>query len=606
MSTREDARRLLEQGRGREQREVRANRTPEFVLLILASLLVGTGFRFVYAAKKASFDIHTAAPNLNALRNANELLPVLNELAEPALRQYTAGRIFDFSKQGAIPNVGALSRLRGRNNLPLLTAVQLRNLKPLLIVRTPASWRNNVILWTGLFFIGFLGLHFFWRYVQFAGDNIILPTIELLCGIGVILMISLRDPLRDTLMFRDFVQGSIGGVIVMAGMSLPDYSRQFRRYTYIFLSATVVLGILLATLGSGPGGSDAKVNLFFFQPVEIMRLLIVFFLAGYFAQNWDVLRDLRHKSGPLSDLFHIPRLGYVLPVAVGVTVAIVVFVAIRDNGPALIIGALFLILYAGARKQLLGATLGFIVIACAFWAGHRIHYPATVAQRVDIWISPWRNVVPGGDQIAHAVWALSSGGLKGSGPGQGSPSLLPAGHTDLILAAAGEELGFIGLAGIVLLYGVLVWRSLRAALNALDTYSFFLVTGLNLIVALQLILIAGGILALVPLSGVVSPFLSFGRTSMVANFAAFAIILSVTNREVRRANSRNFAIPSYWVTGLLGLCAVAILARAAWFQVVRPNEFLVKDAEVRFGDRSLGLEYNPRLREALRQIVRGD
>src|SRR5690242_17230966 len=120
MSTREDARRLLEQRRGREQREVRANRTPEFVLLIVASLLVGTGFRFVYAAKKASFDYHPSAPNLNALHNANELLPVLNEIADPTLRQYTAGRIFDFSKQSAIPNVGALSRLRGRNNLPLL------------------------------------------------------------------------------------------------------------------------------------------------------------------------------------------------------------------------------------------------------------------------------------------------------------------------------------------------------------------------------------------------------------------------------------------------------------------------------------------------------
>src|ERR1051326_2758576 len=101
MSTREDARRLLEERRGREQREVRANRTPEFVLLILASLLVGTGFRFVYTAKKASFDYYTAGPNLNALHGANQLLPVLNEIADPALRQYTAGRIFDFSKQGA-------------------------------------------------------------------------------------------------------------------------------------------------------------------------------------------------------------------------------------------------------------------------------------------------------------------------------------------------------------------------------------------------------------------------------------------------------------------------------------------------------------------------
>ena len=144
---------------------------------------------------------------------------------------------------------------------------------------------------------------------------------------------------------------------------------------------------------------------------------------------------------------------------------------------------------------------------------------------------------------------------KGSGPGRGSPALLPAGHTDLILAAAGEEFGFVGFVVIIGLYGILAWRSIRAALNAPDTYSFFLVTGLNLIVALQLILIAGGILGLIPLSGVVSPFLSFGRTSMVANFAAFAIILSVTNREVIGANQRNFAVPSYCIAGLLAFCA---------------------------------------------------
>ncbi len=431
------------------------------------------------------------------------MLPVLDEITDGAARQVAAGRILDFSHRGNIPNVGAIAWLR------VLSGTQLRNLKPFLIVRTPAAWRNSLLLWIAIFFICFFALHVFWRYTQFTGDNLILPVIELLCGVGFMLMISLRDPLRDTLMFRDFAEGILAGSLLMAAMSLPDYAQRFRRYTYIFILATVVLGFLLATAGSGPGGSDAKVNLFFFQPVEVMRVLIVFFLAGYFAQNWDVLRDLRHKGGPLSTLFHIPRLDYILPVALGVGVAVLVFVAIKDNGPALIIGALFLVLYAVARKQFLGAAVGFILIVVVFWIGHQVHFPATVAQRVDMWASPWRNVIRGGDQLAHAAWALSSGGLKGSGPGRGSPALLPAGHTDLILAAAGEEFGFLGLAAIIGLYAILVWRSIRAALNAPDTYSFFLVTGLNLIVALQLILIAGGILGLIPLSGVVSPFLSF-------------------------------------------------------------------------------------------------
>lgn len=600
MSTREEAQRLLAERKGREQRAERAGRTVEFALLVVASLLLAVGFRLVYQAKSASFANASQLVNLNSLIDSAQLLPLLNEITDGTVRQSAAVRILDYSHRSPLPNVGALARLH------VLTGTQLRNLKPFVIVRTPSSWRIAVIFWMAVFFVCFFGLHLFWRYFEFTGDNLVLPAIEFLCGLGFILMVSLRDPLRDTLMFRNFAQGILAGAVVMAAMSLVDYSRQFRRYTYVFIAATAVLGLMLATLGSGPGGSDAKVNLFIFQPVEVMRILIVFFLAGYFAQHWDVLRDLRQKGGPLSTVFHLPRLDYILPVAVGVAVAVLVFVGIKDNGPALIIGALFLVLYAVARKRFLAALVGFLLIIFVFWAGHRVHFPATVAQRVDMWASPWRNVVPGGDQIAHSVWALSSGGLKGSGPGRGSPSLLPAGHTDLILAAAGEEFGFIGFAGIVVLYALLVWRTIRAALNAPDTYAFFLVTGLNLIVALQLILIAGGILGLIPLSGVVSPFLSFGRTSMVANFAAFAIILSVSDRPAAGANHRNFAIPSYWMAVFLAVCGVAILARAAWFQMARADEFLVKDAEVRFADKTLGLEYNPRLLEALRQIVRGD
>jgi cell division protein FtsW (lipid II flippase) len=623
MSTQAEAQKLLDQRRQRERRATRAHRTLEFVLLIIASIAVATGFWFVDKAKLAGIN---EAANLNVIRESTQLLPLLADIPDAAERQYSANRILDLVRHGSLPNVGALGRIRvthqdialkpgmrrlkarlaGRDSIPLLTGPQLRNLKPLLTVRSPQAWRSSILIWTGIFFLCFFGLHLFWRYTQFTGDNLILPAIELLCGAGMILMISMRDPVRDTLMFRDFAQGILGGAVLMAAMSVPDYSRQFRRYSYVFIAATLVLGIALATLGTGPGGSDAKVNLFFFQPVEVMRILIVFFLAGYFAQNWDVLRDLRHKRGPLTHHFHIPRLDYVLPVAVGVMVAVIVFVGLKDNGPALIIGALFLILYAVARKQFLGATIGFVLIALTFWGGHRVHYPATVAARVDMWQSPWRNVVPGGDQIAHSVWALASGGLTGSGPGRGSASVIPAGHTDLILASAGEEFGFIGLAVIIALYGILAWRSIRAALNAPDSYSFFLVTGLNLIIALQLILIAGGILGLIPLSGVVSPFLSFGRTSMVANFAAFAIILSITSREVPDANKRNFGVPTYAVAGLLAFCGFAVLARAAYFQTARADEFLVKDAEVRFADKSIGLEYNPRIREALRQIVRGD
>ena len=292
MSTREDAQKLLAGAtRTRAARRSRANRTLEFVLLLVASLIVGMGFWLVYQAKSAelrrrrrklSTSIHSTTP-INCSRSLNEIADA-DRTADPPPAAYPGLRPPRQHPQRRRDCPSSAGGRAGTATLPLLTGTQIRNLKPLLIVRTPGAWRNSVILWTAVFFLCFFGLHLFWRYAQFAGDNLILPAIELLCGAGLILMISLRDPLRDTLMFRDFAQGILGGSIVMAAMSLPDYYAPFpplhlhlhRRHRRCSASA-------LATLGSGPGGSDAKVNLFFFQPVEVMRVLIVFFVAGYFA-----------------------------------------------------------------------------------------------------------------------------------------------------------------------------------------------------------------------------------------------------------------------------------------------------------------------------------
>ncbi len=203
-----------------------------------------------------------------------------------------------------------------------------------------------------LFFAAFYVVHVVWRLVGFSGDNLMLPIIHALCGIGLILMISLRDPLRDTLMFVDFTQGVIAGCAALVLFSIPDYQRRFSRLSYVPLLAAVLLAIALGVFGSGPGSSDAKVNLFFFQPVEIIRILIVFFLAGYFAQNWDALRFLKQQQGR----FNTPRLDYVLPVAAGVAVSIALFFWLSDLGPALVVGCLFLTMYSIARNRVLLAS----------------------------------------------------------------------------------------------------------------------------------------------------------------------------------------------------------------------------------------------------------
>src|SRR5262249_15367813 len=148
-------------------------------------------------------------------------------------------------------------------------------------------------------------------------------------------------------------------------------------------------------------------------------------------------------------------------------------------------------------------------------------FPRTVAGRVAMWLSPWDNFVhPGGDHLAQSLWTFASGGAFGSGLGLGEAALVPAIHTDLVLAAAGEDLGFAGLACILAVYALLVHRALSIARSARGDYSFFLALGLALLIGLEVALISGGILGLIPLSGVVTPFLNYGKSSMIVHFVA--------------------------------------------------------------------------------------
>lgn len=661
--------------RERERSDLRATRAEELLWLALVSVVVLAGLVLVYLARTGEARENAArlaerpVLDLNRITSGTELLPYLADVPEAADRQYIADRIYGAVHAHNAENVGAIARLRVRQSdlqhrpelklfaerlhdaiqrsenarrerlarmhwlgrkfvafrewlmpppehdpyVPLLTQQQFHNLKPWFTVRTVGEFRLHLILWAAAFFAAFYALHLFWRARLFAGDNLILPVIHLLAGIGFMLMISLRDPVRDTLAFSDFALGAALGMIAMGIFSVPDYERTVRRYSFVFLLGAIVLGLLLASpLGTGPGTSDAKVNLFGFQPVEVIRVLIVFFLAGYFAEHWDVLRDLRQKAGlpaRLAERFQVPRLDYVIPVAAGVLVSLLLFFFLKDLGPALVIGCLFLILYSLARQRVLAALCGLALIVLGAAAGHAIGYPETVEQRVEIWRQPWRNTVHGGDQVAHSLWGLASGGWQGSGIGMGSPSFLPAGHTDLILSAAGEELGFAGLACIFLLYALLMWRSLRTALRAPTSYAFFLATGLSLIVALQLLLIAGGLLDIIPLSGVVSPFLSFGKSSMIATCAVFGIILSISARAIPAPESipaKHFGRGMRALGAVLAAGLLVVVARAAWIQVANANDYALRDAEVRYGDGGIGLEYNPRIAEIVRRLPKGD
>ena len=585
------------------------------IWLLSASLLIACGLAYVYFAKTQNFrDVsemlrHGDLLNLNAVSSAAQITPFLDIIQDQAERESDAERLFTFlSAAHPLRNVGTISRLRQQRK-PLLPVSRL---KPSWVVRTPEEFRKAYLVWSAVYFSGFYLVWFAWRARRAPGDPTILPAIHLLTGMGLILMVSLRDPLRDTLEFRKFALGVFLGCLLLLLPLLRafDYGR-LADWIYTPLLAAFVLFALLVRFGSGPGSSDQKVNLGPFQPVEAIKILVVLFLAGYFARTWERLRDLRQKGlRGWGIRLGIPRLAHILPVACAVAAAILLFFVLKDLGPALVLFFLFLTLFSVAHGRSGLVLLGVGVLVAAVLVGYHFGQPHMVVDRIDMWLSPWDNDVHGGNQLAHALWAFSTGGVWGSGPGYGDPGMIPAGSTDLVLPAIGEEWGFAGVATVFLLFGFLIYRAFRIALRTVSDYAFFLALGLASLLAFEMLLISAGVLGALPLSGVVSPFLSSGNTAMLANFFIFALLLAISMATPRSRPAGDphslFRVPVRWAGAALAGAGVVLISLAARYQVVQDREYLARDARVFEDDGVKRAQHNPRINSLAREIPRGD
>ena len=613
----------------------RRGRGAELLWLLLAAAIVSGVWALVYTAKVRRSTTPAPSVNLAEIDRGEKLLPVLAVLQSPADRAFAAKRIFDAleDREGALPNTGAIARIRipradliGNNQLeelrkraedskaatiPLFTPAEFAQIKPQLAVRGIKAFRNEFLLWTGAILAAFLLTHIVWVIRGFSGPWAFLPLLLILTGIGCALMVGLRDPLRDTLIFVPFAQGVAGGCLVMLIASLIDWDEATAAYSFVPLLGAIALSIALIFLGRGPAGSDARVNLGPFQPVEIIKVLLVFFLAGYFAKRWPLLRELREKRFFIARWIsgiEMPRLQYALPVIVGVGVALVFFYLQKDLGPALVFACVFLTMYAIARNRVTLAAAGMAILLGGFLTGYFLGTPKTVHDRVAMWLSPWSNTARGGDQVAHSLWAMASGGALGSGPGLGESDVIPAGYTDLIVSVLGEDWGFLGLLSVYLIYGLLIWLGLRIARRARSDYAFFLALGLTLLVSAELLLISCGILDLFPLSGVATPFLSYGRTAMLANFGIAGILLSLgaQGKPAGRADALAPLLPGLkWVEIVLAVLAVAVVGKAASIQLGQADAVAGQGTLVLQADGGRRYVYNPRLIDAARTLQRG-
>jgi cell division protein FtsW (lipid II flippase) len=582
------------------------------VSIVATSLVAALAIALAYAGRmsvaESSARAAAAAPvDLNTVADVKAIdaamAPVVPDADD---RRVAAERLFQFlaaERQQArlLPNVGAVA--------PLFPPAEFAALKPVFSVRTADEFRRQVVRFGCLYLFSFQAATAFWRLRRIRTDPLLVAVAHLVTAIGFAILLSRGDPLRDSLMFVRFAESTAAGVAVMVAVSLVDFgAAAFIALSYLPLIVALSLSVVLILFGSGPGTSGAKVNLGPVQPIEAIRLLLALFLAGFFTRRWEVLRDIGTpiwRGSRWARRINLPRLEYVMPVAAGVGLALVLFFLQKDLGPALFLCCVFLATYVVARGRVGMAVAGGALLALGFYLGYRFQISQTLVARIGMWQSPWDNAVFGGDQTAHALWALATGGSAGTGLGLGDTRYLPAGHTDLILAAIGEELGAAGLALVAVLYGLVGWRGFRIGRLARNDYGFFLAVALTLFLIVPVLIMTSGILGVTPLTGVVTPFLSYGGSAMIANFCALGILTAIHADRHPPGDLEPFRVPIRCLGSALAVSALALLAVAANVQLLHADEYLIRPHLGIQADGGRRFVYNPRVLDIVRLMPRG-
>lgn len=307
--------------------------------------------------------------------------------------------------------------------------------------------------------------------------------------------------------------------------------RQLQRYTYTSMLAGVVLLLmpLLPVIGTSINGARLWVRVAgqSFQPGEFAKLFLAVFFAGFLVLKRDSLALVRIKRFGIG----FPRQRDLGPILAcwGISIAILVFQ--RDLGTSLLFFGLFvsMLYFATAQRTWLVIGAGLFMLGATvayFLFGH-------VRVRVQVWLDPFAYADAQGYQVVQSLYGLASGGMFGTGLGDGFPYLVPFAKSDFILAALGEELGLIGLTGILLLYALLVERGLRIAASVRDGFGQLLAAGLAVVLGLQTFIVAGGVTRLIPLTGLTTPFLTAGGSSLIANWIALGLLLKISDTAAR-------------------------------------------------------------------------
>ena len=456
-----------------------------------------------------------------------------------------------------------LRQFRG-TEFQLLLTVLLFFAAGYLLVTTATQQREFVatvpgvlsILWpSALPLLLFIGVSLGLSFNSPRADQVVLPLVALLAGLSLMLTARLEPSLN--LLFQcsadngavvNCYEGIASkqslwvslGVVGLAAMLFIPWDRLLIRwlrlslfdfldhYRYIWLGVGLLLVVATFIFGVDPNGSGVNLwfnfGFFLFQPSELLKIILVIFMASYLNEHREVVAA-GYRLGPLT----LPPLPHLVPIMAmwGIAMGIIVFQ--RDLGAALLLFGVFLAMLYAATGQ------GWYVLAAlgAFAAGAYglFQMVAVVKLRVAVWLDPWATAQGTGYQIVQAIYALSAGGIFGKGLGMGVPAIVPAIHTDFIFTVVGEELGLAGTLAVLIAYVLLIFRGYAIAQRIPGRFRGFeqlLAFGLTTIIAVQTLIIIGGNLRLIPLTGITLPFVSYGGSSVLINFVLVGLLMRIS------------------------------------------------------------------------------
>jgi cell division protein FtsW (lipid II flippase) len=439
---------------------------------------------------------------------------------------------------------------RNRELLALLPVALLvtAGLTAVFIVRSDQI--GDVSLTYGAYFLGVcLAVHMMIRLRLPYADPYLFPLVALLAAFGLVVLFRIDESLA-------LKQASLFllGLALFAAtlIFLRDY-HALERYRYLIATAGILLLVLPRVPGIGAQVNGAylgiKVGALSFQPAEFAKICIVIFLASYLREKREVLIvGARRVAGVI-----LPPLKHFGPLLVVWGAAMLMLVFIRDLGSSLMFFAAFLALLYVATARISFVVIGLLLFAAGAWffAGTLPH----IEDRVDIWLDPFADPEGSGHQVVQSLFAQADGGLFGTGLGESlmqlpfvsegcadrfpeCGSIIPAPHTDLIYAVIANELGLFGAAGVVLIYILIAARGFKTAVMAPDGFAKLLAAGLTAVFSLQAFVIIGGVVRVIPLTGVTLPFISYGGSSVVANMVLLALLLMVSNDARRPGRER--------------------------------------------------------------------